>query len=66
MYTKFYVENLNGRENLGDLGRQKGNTEVTIKEIGHDSGTGLIWFRTGFTMGSCEHNYEPSGSTKSE
>lgn len=56
MYTEFYVENLNERDNLGDLGRQKGNTEVTIKETGHDRVMGLIWFRMGFKMGSCEHN----------
>lgn len=65
MYIEFYVENLNVRDNFGDPGRQEGNTEVTTKEIGHESVTELIWFRMGFMMGSCEQN-ELSGSIKSQ
>jgi hypothetical protein len=65
MHTNFWSENLQGRNNAEDGGVDE---KIILERIlGENSGklwTGFIWLRTGTSGGSCEHENEPSVSTK--
>jgi hypothetical protein len=49
VHTKFRLENLKGRDHLRGMGTggRKLLKSITGKEVG--SGTGVIWFRKGFS-----------------
>jgi hypothetical protein len=65
MHTKFWLENLKGRDYLVEQGI---DGRVILKWIIEKQDgkvwTGFIWLRTGLVAGSCEHVNELLGSIK--
>jgi hypothetical protein len=65
MHTKFWTENLQGRDHLEDLEPEGRVILAWILGIkGAKAWTGRIWLRVGPMVSFCEHGKEPPGSIK--
>jgi hypothetical protein len=62
--SKFWSENLKGRDHSEDLGIDGEILEWILWKWGVNMWTGCIWLRIGPVAGSCEHGNDPSCSIK--
>lgn len=62
MHTKFMLENMKGRDCLGDTGINGKITSMDLTEIG--SGLSSTHWSQGPRVGSCEHGNDPLVSIK--
>jgi hypothetical protein len=65
VHTGFWWRGPEGRRRLGRPRlRWEDNIKMDLQKVGWGAWTGLIWFRIGTVVSSCEYGNETSGSIK--